>query len=206
MNRDPYEVLGVTPDTPKQEIKKQYRKLVKMYHPDLHPGDELAAAKMDEINAAYDILQKPHLARYATASAHRTYEEEQQSSGRAQKSHENTAYEYGNYGRAYQSQSTAESTYQKTGTDDYSSADAYAGNDYYNSEDDEQTNRGRFHFGFSFMRKEETTGEKWREYWRQNGYSNSRRSIFDPEFIVNNLFKIVVIISIISSLLDALFK
>lgn len=57
MNRDPYEVLGVPHGASEEEITKAYRKLAKKYHPDLNPGDEAAAAKMSEINAAYDQIK-----------------------------------------------------------------------------------------------------------------------------------------------------
>lgn len=49
---DPYKVLGVSKDSSEDEIKKAYRTLVKKYHPDLHPNDSEAAAKMSEVNAA----------------------------------------------------------------------------------------------------------------------------------------------------------
>lgn len=55
---DPYKVLGVSPDASDEEIKKAYRSLSKKYHPDLNPGDETAAQKMRDINAAYDMIQK----------------------------------------------------------------------------------------------------------------------------------------------------
>jgi len=51
--RDPYEVLGVSRDASPQEIQKKYRKLAMEYHPDKNPGDEVAAEKMKEVNAAY---------------------------------------------------------------------------------------------------------------------------------------------------------
>lgn len=57
MNGDPYDILGVDPDTSEDEIKKKYRLLVKQYHPDLHPGDKTAAAKMSEINEAYELIK-----------------------------------------------------------------------------------------------------------------------------------------------------
>lgn len=56
---DPYKVLGVSPDASDEEIKKAYRKLAMKYHPDRNPDDPEAARKMQEINAAYDIIKNP---------------------------------------------------------------------------------------------------------------------------------------------------
>ena len=57
MVQDPYKVLGVSPDASDEEIKKAYRDLTKKYHPDLNPGDETAAEKMNDINTAYDQIK-----------------------------------------------------------------------------------------------------------------------------------------------------
>ena len=57
MAQDPYKVLGVERGASDEEITKAYRKLAKKYHPDLNPDDETAAAKMSEINAAYDKIK-----------------------------------------------------------------------------------------------------------------------------------------------------
>lgn len=59
MARDPYEVLGVSRDAGEEEIKSAYRRLAKKYHPDLHPGDAECAARMNEINTAYDQIKNP---------------------------------------------------------------------------------------------------------------------------------------------------
>ena len=59
MARDPYEVLGVPHGASEDEIKAAYRRLAKKYHPDLNPGDQEAARKMNEVNAAYDQLKNP---------------------------------------------------------------------------------------------------------------------------------------------------
>lgn len=56
---DPYKVLGVSPDASDEEIKKAYRRLAKQYHPDRNPGDQKAAQKMQEINAAYEQIKNP---------------------------------------------------------------------------------------------------------------------------------------------------
>ncbi|MBQ9148474.1 MAG: J domain-containing protein [Oscillospiraceae bacterium] len=63
MIEDPYKVLGISPDASDEEIKKAYRNLAKKYHPDRNPGDEVAARKMKEINAAYEQIKNPDKAR-----------------------------------------------------------------------------------------------------------------------------------------------
>ncbi len=54
-----YDVLGVKKDATQDEIKSAYRKLVKQYHPDLHPGDANCATKFKEINEANEVLSDP---------------------------------------------------------------------------------------------------------------------------------------------------
>lgn len=56
--RDPYEVLGVSPSASDEEIKKAYHRLARSCHPDLHPGDKAAAARMNEINRAYGQISE----------------------------------------------------------------------------------------------------------------------------------------------------
>ena len=59
---DPYKVLGVSPDASDEDIKRAYRRLAKKYHPDLNPGDQEAARKMQEVNAAYEQIKNPEKA------------------------------------------------------------------------------------------------------------------------------------------------
>ncbi|MBQ3234665.1 MAG: molecular chaperone DnaJ [Clostridia bacterium] len=54
-----YEILGVDKNATQDQIKTQYRKLARQYHPDLHPGDEAAAQKFKEINEANETLSDP---------------------------------------------------------------------------------------------------------------------------------------------------
>lgn len=57
--KDPYEVLGVDRSISQDDLKKQYRKLAKKYHPDLNPDDPEAAEKFKEISVSYEILSDP---------------------------------------------------------------------------------------------------------------------------------------------------
>lgn len=59
---DPYKVLGVSRDASDEEIKQAYRRLAKKYHPDLNPGDQEAARRMQEVNAAYEQIKNPEKA------------------------------------------------------------------------------------------------------------------------------------------------
>lgn len=59
---DPYRVLGVSRDASDEEIKQAYRQLAKKYHPDLNPGDQEAARRMQEVNAAYEQIKNPEKA------------------------------------------------------------------------------------------------------------------------------------------------
>lgn len=54
--RDYYEVLGVSKDASKDEMKKAYRKLALKYHPDKNPDDKEAEAKFKEAAEAYEVL------------------------------------------------------------------------------------------------------------------------------------------------------
>lgn len=64
MARDYYEILGVSRDTDKEEMKSAYRRLARKYHPDVNkePGAE---ERFKEINRAYEVLSEPETrARY----------------------------------------------------------------------------------------------------------------------------------------------
>ena len=54
-----YQILNVTPGASADEIRHSYRRLSKMYHPDLNPGNAAAEEKIKEINKAYDVLSDP---------------------------------------------------------------------------------------------------------------------------------------------------
>eukprot|EP01112_Ceratiomyxa_fruticulosa_P010806 TRINITY_DN286_c0_g1_i5.p1 TRINITY_DN286_c0_g1~~TRINITY_DN286_c0_g1_i5.p1 ORF type:complete len:115 (+),score=23.70 TRINITY_DN286_c0_g1_i5:306-650(+) len=50
-----YDTLGVQPDANESDIKKAYRKMAMMYHPDKNPEPD-AAEKFKEVSRAYEIL------------------------------------------------------------------------------------------------------------------------------------------------------
>ncbi len=57
--RDPYEVLGVAKNATDDEIKKAYRKLSRIYHPDANvnnAGKAEAEEKFKEVQAAYQAI------------------------------------------------------------------------------------------------------------------------------------------------------
>lgn len=55
---NPYKILGVSPSSKKVDIKAEYRKLSKIYHPDnVSSGD---ARKFQEIKKAWEYIDKHH--------------------------------------------------------------------------------------------------------------------------------------------------
>jgi curved DNA-binding protein len=53
---DYYEILGVSRDAEKSDIKKAYRKLARKYHPDVNQAAN-AEDKFKEVNEAYEVLK-----------------------------------------------------------------------------------------------------------------------------------------------------
>ena len=56
LEKDFYQILGVSKDVGEAELKKTYRKLARKYHPDSNPGDTAAEAKFKEISEAFSVL------------------------------------------------------------------------------------------------------------------------------------------------------
>jgi curved DNA-binding protein CbpA len=76
---DPYEILGVRPDTDEKDIKRAYRKLAMKYHPDKQTTEEdkhKANDMFSRISAAYEVVTDP--------SQRRDWEMSRQESTRSQ--------------------------------------------------------------------------------------------------------------------------
>jgi molecular chaperone DnaJ len=59
MLKDYYRILEVSPSATTVEIKKSFRRLAMLYHPDKHIEDKIAGAQYREIQEAYDTLSDP---------------------------------------------------------------------------------------------------------------------------------------------------
>ena len=106
MIEDPYKVLGISPDASDEDIKRAYRRLAKKYHPDLNPGDQEAARRMQEVNAAYEQIKNPEKAAQQNQNPYGsyggayydpftgTYRQQSQSSGQSGDQYQNAAYQY----------------------------------------------------------------------------------------------------------------
>jgi molecular chaperone DnaJ len=56
LEKDYYEVLGVSKDAPHEDIKKAYRRLARANHPDANPDDKDAEKRFKEVGEAYSIV------------------------------------------------------------------------------------------------------------------------------------------------------
>lgn len=108
MAQDPYKVLGVSPDASDEEIKQAYRRLAKKYHPDLNPGDQEAARRMQEVNAAYEQIKNPEKAASGNPGGYGGYSGgyydpfggyRQQSGGQTGDQYQQAAYQYLRFGQ-----------------------------------------------------------------------------------------------------------
>lgn len=119
---DPYKILGVSPDASDEEIKRAYRDLAKKYHPDRNPGDQEAAKKMQQINAAYEQIKNPEKSR----AGHDPFG----GYSRQTENHSNVfqaAAHYIRYGRFQEAINVLSSSQERNGTWYYLSAVANSG-------------------------------------------------------------------------------
>src|SRR2546422_720199 len=76
---DFYVILGLGRDATPGDIKRAYKRLARRFHPDINPGDRMAAAQFRQIAEAYETLVDPDRRRrydsagYPTASEPTTY-------------------------------------------------------------------------------------------------------------------------------------
>ena len=67
-NEEPYGILGLPLNAPRDQVKSAYRRLALATHPDRNPGDSAAADKFRRIQGAYErVLAGPPAGRAGTA-------------------------------------------------------------------------------------------------------------------------------------------
>ena len=75
--KDPYSILGVSKNATDDEVRNAYRELARKYHPDNYSDDnplkELAEEKMQEVNSAYDEIQRLRSRKSGSSSGRDTY-------------------------------------------------------------------------------------------------------------------------------------
>ncbi|KRE66218.1 molecular chaperone DnaJ [Arthrobacter sp. Soil736] len=59
MDKDFYAILGIAKDASDADIKKAYRKLARLHHPDTNSGDPASEKKFKDISEAYSVLSDP---------------------------------------------------------------------------------------------------------------------------------------------------
>jgi len=59
MSKNYYGILGLDKKATPDDIKKEYRKLARKYHPDINPGNKEAEDKFKAISEAYAVLSDP---------------------------------------------------------------------------------------------------------------------------------------------------
>jgi len=71
--RDYYQLLQVEPFADLEDVKRAWRRLAKLLHPDRNPGDPAAEERFKQVQAAYHTLSTPDLrSRYDELFARRT--------------------------------------------------------------------------------------------------------------------------------------
>jgi molecular chaperone DnaJ len=68
---DFYILLGIDKAATLNDVKRAYKRLARKYHPDINPGDRLAAQQFRQIAEAYETLSDPDRRRRYDTGAHR---------------------------------------------------------------------------------------------------------------------------------------
>ena len=80
MAKDYYNILGVSKNASKEEIKKSYKKLAVQYHPDKNPGNKESEEKFKEVSEAYAVLsddsKKQQYDQFGDTGFHQRYSQE----------------------------------------------------------------------------------------------------------------------------------
>jgi molecular chaperone DnaJ len=67
---DLYVILGIERGATLADVKRAYKRLARKFHPDINPGDRMAAAQFRQISHAYETLSDPdRRRRYDTSGA-----------------------------------------------------------------------------------------------------------------------------------------
>src|SRR6267154_1341762 len=69
---DFYIILGVERAANVSDIKRAYKRLARRFHPDINPGDRMAAAQFRQIAEAYETLSDPDRRQQYDARGHAT--------------------------------------------------------------------------------------------------------------------------------------
>lgn len=99
---DPYKVLGISQSASNDDIKKAYRKLSRMYHPDANvnnPNKDKAEEKFKEIQQAYDQVMKERENGGSSYGSRGSYGDGSSSYG---------PFGYGSFGGGYRKETTDE--------------------------------------------------------------------------------------------------
>src|SRR3954466_1163320 len=56
---DLYIILGLERGATPNDVKRAYKRLARKFHPDINPGDQVAAAQFRQISEAYETLSDP---------------------------------------------------------------------------------------------------------------------------------------------------
>jgi len=60
-------VLGLSPDTDRQELRRRYSELVRRYHPDRNGGDRSQEGRLNQVVEAYQVLRRAEALGQASA-------------------------------------------------------------------------------------------------------------------------------------------